>query len=101
MMAQLIYTGYFKTVQKSAGKIYGHEINRGATAAKNSGLNQIKGQWFTILDSDDEIEPYAIETMIRIPLSVDPAVTAITCNCRIQPLGNIREKDYCMISILM
>jgi len=58
-----------------------HEVNRGVTAAKNTGLNNIRGEWFTILDSDDEIVPDAIEVMMRIPLEKDPAVTAITCNC--------------------
>lgn len=58
-----------------------HEINKGVTAAKNSGLNQINGEWFTILDSDDEIVPHAIERMMQIPLQLDNAVTAVTCNC--------------------
>jgi glycosyltransferase involved in cell wall biosynthesis len=62
-------------------RLYKHEINRGVTAAKNSGLNQVKGEWFTILDSDDEIVPQAIERMMRIPLYEDTTVTAVTCNC--------------------
>lgn len=71
-------------VQKYLGtqiRLYKHDINKGVTAAKNSGLNQVKGEWFTILDSDDEIVPHAIERMMRIPLEKDPAVTAVTCNC--------------------
>jgi len=62
-------------------RIFRHEKNKGVTAAKNTGLNQVKGEWFTILDSDDEMVPDAIATMIRIPLEVDPSVTAVTCNC--------------------
>ena len=62
-------------------RIYRHQTNKGASAAKNSGLEQIKGDWFTILDSDDEIDPKAIEVMMNIPLFVDSSVTAITCNC--------------------
>ena len=62
-------------------RIYKHEVNKGVAAAKNSGLREIKGAWFTILDSDDEMVPHAIATMINIPLSVDEAVTAVTCNC--------------------
>lgn len=62
-------------------RIFKHEINKGVTAAKNTGLAHIKGQWFTILDSDDEMKPEAIETMIRIPLTLDASVTAVTCNC--------------------
>src|SRR5438034_4668818 len=37
-------------------RIYMHETKKGVTSAKNSGLDQIRGKWFTILDSDDEIE---------------------------------------------
>jgi len=62
-------------------RIFKLETNKGVTAAKNTGLNQIRGEWFTILDSDDEMVPEAISTMIRIPLELDPAVTAVTCNC--------------------
>lgn len=62
-------------------RLYLHEKNKGVTAAKNSGLNQIKGEWFTILDSDDEIVPEAIEKMMKVPLLIDKSVTAITCNC--------------------
>jgi glycosyltransferase involved in cell wall biosynthesis len=62
-------------------RVVRHEVNRGVTAAKNTGLNNIRGEWFTILDSDDEIVPDAIEVMMRIPLEKDPAVTAVTCNC--------------------
>jgi GalNAc5-diNAcBac-PP-undecaprenol beta-1,3-glucosyltransferase len=58
-----------------------HTINKGVTAAKNTGLNNIQGEWFTTLDSDDEIVPEAIETMMNIPLNIDYTVTAISCNC--------------------
>ncbi len=62
-------------------RIFRHEKNKGVTAAKNTGLDQIRGEWFTILDSDDEMVPEAISVMIRIPLETDPSVTAVTCNC--------------------
>jgi GalNAc5-diNAcBac-PP-undecaprenol beta-1,3-glucosyltransferase len=62
-------------------RIVYHEKNKGVTAAKNSGLNEIRGEWFTTLDSDDEMIPEAIETMMNIPLNVDPDVTAVSCNC--------------------
>lgn len=58
-----------------------HDVNKGVTAAKNTGLNDIRGEWFTILDSDDEIIPEALEEMMRIPLEIDKTVNAITCNC--------------------
>lgn len=58
-----------------------HEENKGVTAAKNTGLDNITGEWFTILDSDDEIISNALEAMINIPLNIDHRVTAVTCNC--------------------
>lgn len=58
-----------------------HDVNKGVTAAKNTGLNNIRGEWFTILDSDDEIVPEALETMMKIPLEKDGTVNAVSCNC--------------------
>lgn len=58
-----------------------HEKNKGVTAAKNTGLDNIKGEWFTILDSDDEIVPEALDAMMSIPLEKDGTVTAVSCNC--------------------
>jgi len=69
------------TISDKRLRVIRHEVNRGVTAAKNTGLNNIRGEWFTILDSDDEIVPNAIEMMMRIPLEKDPGVTAVTCNC--------------------
>lgn len=62
-------------------RLYKHGQNKGAGSAKNSGLDNIKGEWFTFLDSDDEMIPIAIEIMMKIPLEVDSAVNAVTCNC--------------------
>ena len=68
-------------------RVFKHAQNRGQTAARNSGLKQIKGDWFTIFDSDDEMMPNAIETMIKIPLSLDHTITSVTCNCW-EPISN-------------
>lgn len=62
-------------------KVYRHEINKGVTAAKNSGFNQIKGEWFGTFDSDDELLPEAIETLMNIPLNLDNLVTSVIGNC--------------------
>lgn len=56
-------------------------VNKGVTTTKNVGLNNITGEWFTTLDSDDEMLPEALQTMIDIPLTFDKDVTAVTCNC--------------------
>lgn len=62
-------------------RIIYHDVNKGVTAAKNTGLDNITGEWFTILDSDDEILPEALESLLRIPLELDNSVNAVTCNC--------------------
>jgi glycosyltransferase involved in cell wall biosynthesis len=62
-------------------RVFKHEHNKGQTAAKNTGLKQVKGEWFTTFDSDDEMKPDAIETMMRIPLYFDKTITSVTCNC--------------------
>ena len=62
-------------------RLFKHEKNKGVAAAKNTGLRNIIGDWFTILDSDDEIVSDAIEIMMSIPLHFDQSVTSVTCNC--------------------
>ena len=58
-----------------------HPVNKGVCAALNTGFGFIKGDWFTLIGSDDEMVPDALEKMIRILNTVDDSITAITCNC--------------------
>jgi len=75
-----------------------HSTNRGVTAAKNTGLNAMAGDWFTFLDSDDEIEPHALEVLLEIPLKKDPSVNRVFCNAmdmssgRMSGIGLSRDK---------
>lgn len=62
-------------------RIINHEKNQGMAAAFHTGLDNIKGEWFTLLDSDDEMVPNALSTMISIPETINPEINAITCNC--------------------
>jgi GalNAc5-diNAcBac-PP-undecaprenol beta-1,3-glucosyltransferase len=62
-------------------KYFKHDTNRGAVAAKNTGLDHLTGNWFTILDSDDEMVPDALSTMLELLVKVNPQINAITCNC--------------------
>ncbi len=57
-----------------------HPVNLGVGAAKNTGLDNVQGEWFTILDSDDEMTPGALTAFMSIARG-DPSITAITCNC--------------------
>lgn len=61
-------------------RIFTHKKNKGVCAAKNTGFNNILGEWFFITDSDDELLPTALEELIRIPVEVDPEVNQVTCN---------------------
>jgi glycosyltransferase involved in cell wall biosynthesis len=69
-----------------------HEINKGVTAAKNTGLNNMRGEWFAILDSDDEIIPEAVEIMMNIPLEKDVTINAVSCNCIDTATGELSGK---------
>jgi glycosyltransferase involved in cell wall biosynthesis len=60
-------------------RVVRHDKNRGVTAAKNSGLGEIRGEWFTLLDSDDEMTPDALAVMLEC--AERTGATAITCNC--------------------
>jgi GalNAc5-diNAcBac-PP-undecaprenol beta-1,3-glucosyltransferase len=63
-------------------RIIRHEKNKGNAAALNTGLDNIHGEWFTLLDSDDEmVVPNALSTLLNLPKEIDPLINAITCNC--------------------
>ena len=55
-----------------------HSENRGVTAAKNTGLAHIRGDWFTTIDSDDEIVPDALSLMVST--AERTGATSIICN---------------------
>jgi glycosyltransferase involved in cell wall biosynthesis len=70
-----------KGVTDSRVRVFRHERNRGITAARNTGLDAIKGEWFTFVDSDDEIVPDAVATLVSVVREVDPLITHVECNC--------------------
>lgn len=59
--------------------VYKHPHNRGVTAAKNTGLGHIRGEWFSTFDSDDEWVPDALEAMLAC--ADETGATAVNANC--------------------
>lgn len=51
-------------------KLFNQE-NAGPSAARNLGLQKCKGQYYTIIDSDDSIVPNALETYMRAAIKYD------------------------------
>ncbi len=62
-------------------RLVSHDVNRGVTAAKNTGFDHCRGEWIAALDSDDALAPEALSTMMRVLRDVDPTLDAISCNC--------------------
>jgi len=60
-------------------RVFSHPKNRGALAAMNTGFDHIAGDWFTSLDSDDEMTPDALSVMLEC--AERTGATAVTCNC--------------------
>lgn len=50
-------------------KILHHETNRGLSAARNTGTDEAKGDYLYYLDSDDEITPNCIETLVSFVIN--------------------------------
>ena len=58
-------------------RVVRHERNVGATAAFNTGFDNIRGDWFTLLGSDDEMMPDALSTLASA--AERTGATAVTC----------------------
>ena len=57
-----------------------HSPNRGLASARNLGLENIRGQYISFIDSDDWMEPHTIETLLRAAmLTESDIVTAEEC----------------------
>ncbi len=70
---------YLAGLQDPRITVYRHPSNRGVAAAKNTGLDHVRGEWFTILDSDDEAMPDALSVMMEY--ATRTGATVLTCNC--------------------
>jgi glycosyltransferase involved in cell wall biosynthesis len=63
-------------------RLFTHPTNLGPNAARNTALDNVRGEWFTLLDDDDElIGDDALRTLMAVPATIDPSIDAVTCNC--------------------
>jgi len=72
-----------------------HEKNRGLSAARNTGINIATGEYVYFLDSDDEITPACIETLVGINAQYG-GVEIVQGNTKIMPI-NLKEINWCDI----
>ena len=73
-------------------KVFRHERNRGVTAAKNTGFDHIAGEWFVMLDSDDEMVPEALAVLMET--AEKTGASAITCNCTDTRTGEMSGRGW-------
>lgn len=73
-------------------RVVRHPENRGPTAALNTGLDNLGGEWFTTMDDDDEILPEAVEVLLATARQTGAA--AITCNCADSQTGDMTGRGW-------
>jgi teichuronic acid biosynthesis glycosyltransferase TuaG len=61
-------------------RVYHHPHNCGVDAAKNTGFDLMRGEWFTTFDSDDEMVPEALAVLLACAERTE--ATAVACNGR-------------------
>ena len=75
--------------------------NRGASAARNSGIQQAKGDWITFVDSDDHIAPEYLEELMNSSSGCDLLVSGMVyMNGEKENLRSLPPKEECSISDL-
>jgi glycosyltransferase involved in cell wall biosynthesis len=62
-----------------------HEVNRGAAAARNTGIEVAQGDWVAFLDSDDWWNERKIEVQLKSIRAADPDVGVAFCGCNLHP----------------
>lgn len=68
-----------------------HEMNRGLSAARNTGTHASSGEWIYYLDSDDHITPHCIEILVKEAIT-HPECDLVTAKAVTNPPSN--DLDY-------
>jgi glycosyltransferase involved in cell wall biosynthesis len=59
-----------------------HDVNRGISAARNTGAAHARGEWVVVVDSDWELVPNALERLRELISELPPGVRAIRSRLR-------------------
>jgi glycosyltransferase involved in cell wall biosynthesis len=67
-----------------------HEANRGAQAARNSGIRAALGNWIAFLDSDDQWLPDSLA--LRLQRAKDGGLRVVHSECYVEHLGSTEPR---------
>ena len=71
-----------------------HTSNRGAAAARNTGIRAAQGAWISFLDDDDEWHPTKLERQLARAEASPDDVALVYCRTRNHHAVNGRVSDY-------
>ncbi len=63
-------------IRKKKTTIIHHKKNRGLAAARNTALDHASGEFICVVDSDDWLEPNAVELLVRKQIETDADIVA-------------------------
>lgn len=70
-----------------------HKKNAGLSAARNTGIENARGEFVICPDSDDYIEPSTIESMVQC--AQEQHLSCVFCGYKLVTLENISQCDEC------
>lgn len=74
-----------------------HDKNRGAAAARNTGIEAATGGWIAFLDSDDVWHPEKLDRQMAVAENTDSSLSAFCCGFRLH--GNSLNQGRALIPV--